>query len=346
MLHEHGGNIYKYEQKMLDFSANINPYGIPQAVKDAMKNSIELCINYPDITASSLRKELEKTYNFDANSFFCGNGAADIFYRLSRAINPKNAIITAPTFSEYELALLSVNCNVKHHNLKKENGFNLTYDFLSELTNQIDVCILCNPNNPTGCVINPQLMFNIVNLCAQNNIYLILDECFIDFLTDEMKYSALKYLNDNKNIVIVRTFTKMFAIAGVRIGWCVSTDKRLIDRLYDVDAPWNTSIIAQHCGISALKLKDYSYKTAENIEALRKQLEIGLKQFDFDVFSSYANYILFYTKDYDLHTKLEKEYILIRNCENYHGLGRGFYRVAVKSENENLKLINTIKKVL
>ena len=115
MHHEHGGNIYKYENdNLIDFSANINPYGIPQSIKQVMHNAIDLCVHYPEPNANKLKHALAEKYNLNSENFFCSNGAAEIFYRLANVIKPKTAIITAPTFSEYEQALSSVNCNIKY----------------------------------------------------------------------------------------------------------------------------------------------------------------------------------------------------------------------------------------
>ncbi len=344
MHHKHGGNIYQYKKgNLIDFSANINPYGIPSQIKQAMHNAIDLCVHYPDPNATELRSSLAKKYNLEPENFFCSNGAAEVFFRLASVLKPKNAVITAPTFSEYEQALLTVNCQVKHHFLLKENNFNLTDCILDELNSSIDFCILCNPNNPTGQVINPDLMNKIINKCSQNNIYLAIDECFLDFLEDEEKYSVLHKLIDFKKLIVIRAFTKMYAIAGLRLGFCVSVDTCLINKLYLAGQPWNTSVIAQAAGVAALKSNDYQKQTAKNIKILKDKLYFELKQLNLTVYNGQANYLLFYTSDFELHEKLIKHNILIRNCENYIGLNKGYYRVAVRTEDENNLLICAIK---
>ena len=342
MHHEHGGNIYKYKNdNLIDFSANINPYGIPLSVKQAMYNSIDLCVHYPEPNANELKNALALKYNLKAENFFCSNGAAEIFYRLANVIKPKSALITAPTFSEYENALLTVNCKIKHHFLLKQNEFNLTYDILNDLNN-IDICILCNPNNPTGKIINNDLMHDIIKKCNENNIYLVVDECFLDFTE---KQSSVLY-NKSNNLIVVKAFTKMYALAGVRLGFCVSHNVNLINSLSAFGQPWNTSVIAQQAGLAALKLNDYPKQIARKIKILRDKLYLDLKQLNLTVFYGQANYLLFYTSDFKLHEKLLKYNILIRNCENYIGLNKGYYRVAVRTEHENNKLIKAIKEVL
>ena len=345
MHHEHGGNIYKYENdNLIDFSANINPYGIPQSIKQAMHNAIDLCVHYPEPNANKLKHALAEKYNLNSENFFCSNGAAEIFYRLANVIKPKTAIITAPTFSEYEQALSSVNCNIKHHFLLKENSFNLTDDILNDLDGSIDICILCNPNNPTGKIINTDLMNKIIKKCDENNIYLIIDECFLDFTGNEKGHSVL--YNKSNNLIIVKAFTKMYALAGVRLGFCVSHNVNLINNLSYFGQPWNTSVIAQQAGLAALKLNDYPEQIAQNIKILRDKLYLELKNLNLTVFYGYANYLLFYTSDFNLHEKLLKHNILIRNCENYIGLCKGYYRIAVRTEKENNKLIKALKEVL
>ena len=345
MHHEHGGNIYKYSNNnLIDFSANINPYGIPSNVKQAMHDAIDLCIHYPEPNADRLKHALAEKYNLKPENFFCSNGAAEIFYRLVNVIKPKSAIITAPTFSEYEQALLSVNCEIKHHFLLKENDFSLTNSILSDLDDNIDICILCNPNNPTGKTINTNLMNKIIKKCDENSIYLIIDECFLDFIYNEKELSVLN--NKSNNLIIVKAFTKMYALAGVRLGFCISHNVDLINKLSYFGQPWNTSVIAQQAGLAALKLTDYPRKIAQNIKVLRDILYLELKKLNLTVFYGEANYLLFYTFDFKLHEKLLKYNILIRNCENYIGLNKGYYRVAVRTEEENNKLIKAIKEVL
>lgn len=349
MQYVHGGDVYGYRlqfegREPLDFSANINPRGIPEAVKDAMHCAIDACTQYPDPKCRALKAGLAERWSLPASAFFCGNGAAEIFYRLVHCIKPHTALLTAPTFGEYEQALSGQNCKLRFHTLLKAEDFRLTERILSELTPDLDLVILCNPNNPTGCTASQALMQTILERCKQNGTWLIVDECFQDFL--ENPISMRSGLENYDRLVIVRAFTKMYAVPGVRLGWCMSGNAALIEQLHTVGQPWNVSVIAQACGVAALSCGNWEEETADYIEKQRIWMAEQLKDCGFHVYPSEVNYVLFDTTHFDLRGRLLERGIMIRSCENYRGLGRGYFRVAVKSEADNRVLLREIREVL
>ena len=347
MQYAHGGDIYGYRMQFdgrepLDFSANINPCGIPDSVKAAMHRAVDACTQYPDPECRALKNALGMRWNLPPTAFFCGNGAAEIFYRLVYCIKPRTALVTAPTFGEYEQALSG--CALRFHTLLPEDGFHLTERFLSELTPDLDLVILCNPNNPTGCTVSESLMQQIFARCRENNTWLVVDECFQDFLTNPS--SMRPYLERYERLVIVRAFTKMYAVPGVRLGWCMACNPAHIDALHTAGQPWNVSVIAQACGLAALSCENWEQETARYIQAQREWLTDSLQRCGFRVFQAQANYILFYTERFDLGERLMERGIMIRSCENYRGLGAGYFRTAVRGEADNQILIHKIREVL
>lgn len=350
MQYVHGGDIYGYAaqypgQDVLDFSANINPRGIPEAIRQAMLDAVEQCAQYPDPFCRALTGALAQTYGLPPEMFFCANGAAEVFYRLADVLRPQTALITAPTFSEYEAALTHFGCNVRHHRLRAQENFAVTARILDELDG-VDVCILCNPNNPTGRTVDPNLMACIVAQCQKKRIRLIVDECFADFLLDEPAHTLLPQVMRCDLLVVVRAFTKMYAVPGVRLGWCATADRLLLERLHAAGQPWNVSVFAQACGVAALGLKDYAAQTAKMIALLRQELADALADCGFRVFPGEANYLLFSTAQTDLRERLLPRGILIRDCSNYIGLGAGYFRVAVKTKEENARLMRAVREVL
>lgn len=351
MRYQHGGDVYSYAEqfsgvKPLDFSANINPRGIPLPVQHAMHAAIDQCMQYPDPECRELRRALGQRWKLSPEYFFCANGAAEIFYRLASCIKPKKALITAPTFGEYEAALTTVGCSVRFYPLQICNNFCVTSDILNAITPDISVVILCNPNNPTGRTIASNILEQIVEHCQKFGIWLILDECFGDFLIDAPVHTMRPWLDRYDRLVIVRAFTKMYAVPGIRLGWCMSHNLDFITQLHFAGQPWNVSIIAQACGVAALSCTDWEQDTARQIAESRESLASALSALGMQVFPSEVNYLLFISPMQNLREELMQRGILIRSCANYRGLGTQYFRIAVKSPEDNQVFIQNVKEVL
>jgi len=340
--YQHGGDIYSHEI-LHDFSANINPLGIPDSVKNALISSIDSFSAYPDTECRVLTTKIAEYENVLPKNILCGNGAADLIYRIVYAKKPKKALLIAPTFSEYEKALLSVDCEIKYHCLTEENMFTLTQSILGELTFDIDVFFLCNPNNPVGNVINPRLLEKIIEKCTKEKILLVVDECFLDFVLDCEKYSAKKYLSEK--IIILKAFTKIYAMAGLRLGYVLCENIELIEKMRNCGQVWSVSTPAQIAGVAAISESEYREKAIKIIVAEREYLKSNLTHLGMKVYSSETNFILF-KSEISLENELLKQNIAIRSCANYGGLNDKFYRIAVKMHYENVVLINAIERIL
>lgn len=342
----HGGDIYSENSapRLIDFSANINPLGMPESVKQVIIDNIEKFSSYPDPLCRELRKAIAKGENTKMESILCGNGAADIIFKIALALKPKKALILAPTFSEYEEALKLVSCEVCHYLLKEENEFTINSDILDYITDKLDIIFLCNPNNPTGIPLKFESVIKIAERCRENKVILVVDECFIDFLIDEEKYSISKYIDAFKNLIVLKAFTKIYAMAGIRLGYMLCSDKNLIEKISLVGQPWSVSSVASIAGSSAMLQKDYVKDTKEYIKKNRKYLKYELKKLGFKVFDSKANYIFFKCEAVDIKEYLKSKGILIRSCNNYIGLGENYFRIAVKSREDNEILIRFMYK--
>lgn len=340
MNNHHGGDIYSHNISF-DFSANINPLGMPQSVKNALINHIDDFKHYPDINCKKLRNSVAVRENIRPGQIVFGNGAADLIYRVVQAIKPKNAMVSAPTFSEYERALESFGCNVIHHSLSEKSKFDLDETILEEL-HDIDLIFLCNPNNPTGRTIGRELMNAIIQKCRENHIYLVLDECFLDFVSESANYSVRP---DENHVVILKAFTKIYAMAGLRLGYALCGNENLIKKINDCGQCWSVSVPAQIAGIAALDETGFIAKTVRLISAERRFLSDHLKKWGFAVYPSEANFILFKC-GFPLDEMLLEEKIAIRSCGNYIGLGEGYFRIAVRTHEENITLVNAIERIM
>jgi len=346
----HGGDIYTKRDiegdRLIDFSANINPLKMPKAVKEAIINNIDEYINYPDPLCRELREAISEFENVDKNYITCGNGAADIIFRIVLALKPKSALLLAPTFAEYEEALKLSECKINYYDLEEKNNFSIGKDILDRITKDIDVMFLCNPNNPTGISINYKVMLKIANKCKANKVTLIVDECFVDFIEDEENVSIAKYIKEYKNIIILKAFTKMYAMAGIRLGYMLCSNEEVNNKMLKVSQPWSVSTVASKAGVAALKEKEFVLKTKKYIKENREYLIEELTSLGFKVFKSKTNFILFKSENTEIKGNLEKKGILIRSCSNYRNLGEEYFRIAVKSEEDNKLFIKTLKDIM
>lgn len=341
----HGGDILtaqnQYGGRILDFSANINPLGMPESVRLAAERAVSRSTSYPDPFCRELRKALSIRDGVPEDYILCGNGAADLIFRLVFARRPKKAMITAPAFSEYEQALDAVGCEVQRHLLNAEDEFQLTKAVLEEISPGLDMLFLCNPNNPTGQLIDTELLLNIIRACESSGTFLVLDECFIELSTGGQRMAHM--LQDNSRLLLLRAFTKSYAMPGLRFGYCLCSGGETLQKLSSTGQPWSVSIPAQAAALAAAKLTEYPEKAREFIETERKWLYSALDQLGFTVFPSSVNFILFRAIGvFDLKRQMIEKGVLIRSCSNFPGLGPDYYRVAVRSRDENRRLAEAL----
>lgn len=348
MLYEtqnpHGGDLYSREI-LLDFSANINPYGTPQAVKDAVAGSAEALRCYPDPYCRRLVSAIAAFEQVPERTVFCGNGAAELIFSCCMALRPRKAMVLSPCFSEYETALKVFGTEVTHFLLRREDNFALTEQFLPALEAfDGEMLMLCNPNNPTGQVIGRPLLEQILEVCRRKHIFLFIDECFLDLTEGGEKYSMKPFLRETDDLLLLKAFTKSYGMAGLRLGYCLSGNEVLLKTMGSQVQPWNVSIPAQNAGVAALSQSAFLKKANDCIHTQRPILAAGLERLGFAVIPSRTNYILFHS-DRELREPLLEKGIQIRSCANYIGLGEGWYRVAVKLPEENQRLLEAMEKL-
>ena len=366
----HGGENFSSK---IDFSVNTNPLGLPESVKSVLKNSFEFCEKYPDQNCTELRLKLANStlikqkissselQSISPDFIFIGNGASELISLAVRAISPKNALLLAPSFLGYERALKICDCQIHYHNLKHEKKFLLDEEFFSSIEKfSPDMIFLCNPNNPTGKMIEFNLLEKIVSICEEKCIFLVIDECFIDF-TSSAENSVLRFVTQNSHLLVLNAFTKIFAMAGLRLGYLISSNFALIQKIKFLQSEWSVSTLAQISGIAALEEADcYIEKTRKIIKEEKEFLGKELKALGFEVFESEANFILIrdckastsalsQSENFSASTKLDdlllKRGISIRACENFRNLDKTYYRLAVKNHAENENLTSILKDI-
>ncbi len=353
----HGGDIYSAKEQLgkrknppmiLDFSANINPFGLPDGVKQAIRNSVDSFDVYPDPLCRELISRLSKHEGVPSEWILCGNGAADLIYRTVYGVKPRKAMVLAPTFAEYTEALSAASCQVVHYELYEKDGFQVGEGLLDSLDQGLDMLFICNPNNPTGQLVTKEFLLKLVRRCKTLDILLFVDECFNEFLDEPQDYTTKEFLKAFDNLIILKAFTKIYAMAGIRLGHCISSNTVLLKKIREAGQPWSVSAPAQIAGIYGMEERDYLTKTKKLIREERAYLIPSLKETGITVIASNANYI--FIKDSrstakPLHELLFEKGILIRNCDNYYGLGPGYYRICIRKHEENMKLIEALREM-
>ena len=352
MEYQHGGDIYSQDIQM-DYSANINPLGMPEAVRQALRDCLEreVCSLYPDSRCERLRQALGRHHGVEDKWIICGNGAADLIFGLAAALRPVRGLVTAPAFSEYEQALRSVGCRTDYYYLREDRGFALDAAGMcgcvraaAERGEPYDVVFLCNPNNPTGRTVSPALLQEIWKRCEEAGILLVVDECFNEFLEHPEQNTLKDVLETGANSVILKAFTKSFAMPGLRLGYGLCGNRDLAERIFSCGQPWGVSIPAQAAGVAALQEQGYLERMRRLIQTERRWLSENLARLGLCVFPSEANYILFRTEtEIPLRERMEQRGVLIRACGNYRGLDNRYYRIAVRGHGENERLIAALK---
>ena len=252
--------------------------------------------------------------------------------------------MTAPTFAEYAAALEGAGCAVRRHFLQAEVDFAVTDSILSSITPEVDMVFLCQPNNPTGQLTPLPLVERILRRCEACGALLVVDECFLDFLPDCDILTA-KALLDSKNLLILKAFTKLYGMAGVRLGYCLCANTALLEAMQAAGQPWAVSSLAQAAGLAALDETAYVAQVRALIAQQRPRLTAGLRALGLRVLDGRANYLLFQGPE-TLGDALRQRGVVLRSCSNYPGLDGSWYRTAVRTGPENDELLKTLAEVL
>ena len=374
----HGGDWYSFQEKRgflpLDFSANVSPLGLPESARAAAGRALYESARYPDPDCRALRKAIAQEYGVPAEWIFCGNGAADIIYRAAYAARPRRALLLAPCFEEYERALRSAGAEVDFY-FPDADRFTIrdASRFLELVHPDTDMIILGEPNNPTGLCTDREVLAQIADFCESRGVRLVLDECFMDFVEDSEgrslihRWSSLSEEIHYRNVCVLRAFTKFYGMAGLRLGWCVIPDLDFLRKVQLAGPPWAVSCAAQAAGIAALNEHGYREELRALVARERTRLAEGLERLGFFVLPGEANFLAFYVpaglypgntdstkkraadsmrkKQINLDELLRSYGIMIRDLRSFRGLGSGWYRTAVRTKEENERLLNALSEI-
>jgi threonine-phosphate decarboxylase len=363
----HGGNIYKIFReknidKILDYSSNINPYGLPENLKKEIFEKVFVLERYPDPDYIELREKIAEKNNLNIENIIVGNGATEIIFLFMKILSPKKVLIVSPTFGEYERAikastLANDSLEINYFELKEAENFVLNIKNLeTELENNYDLLILCNPNNPTGQFLKLKKLEEILKICEQKNTKLFVDEAFVEFVEDWENESIINFKENKENLFVIRAFTKFFAIPGLRLGYGICFNNNLLKKMLEKKEPWSVNNIADLAGKTVLDDENYIQKTKEWIKDQKKYMYENLNKIEgLRAYKTEVNFILLKIEDNllekgldvkNLRKKMLEKGILIRDASNFIYLNKHYFRLAIKDKLNNEKVIETLTSIL
>ncbi len=353
--HDHGGTIFTVARtlgvataQILDFSASINPLGMSPLVRAALTSSLDSLVHYPDASHIEIKQALANYHSLPLQNFTIANGSTGLIYNLPAVLPGKKALIISPSFSEYVRALKQHGWEAGHFVLTPENDFFIDLAKLERsLAGGVDALFLCNPGNPNGTLYSLKLIEQIYTLCLSAGTFLVLDEAFMDFCEE---CSAKQMITACDKAIILRSMTKYFAIPGLRLGYAICNEP-LAKRLESMGGPWSVNTLALTAGVAALQDTPHNRRTLEYIWQERAKLSQLLGQFSqLKVYPSSANYLLLEITNNQTSLEIKEELllhrILIRDCASFTGLTDKFFRIAVRTEEENTSLIEKLGRIL
>ncbi len=349
----HGGDVFglpeKERNQVIDFSININPLGLSPLGKKALCCGWEReTLRYPDVECRDLKKALSHRYDMPEDTIALGNGATELMYKLVEQLHPEKVLVTAPAFSEYRLSAEAIHCPVDSVLLHRENGFVLPLDDLDKKLTRHTVLYLGHPNNPDGQLLPKDKLDQVLSWVKERDCFLIIDESFIDFLGDGYSYRQL--FKEISYGAVVMSLTKFYAVPGLRIG-CAFLAPALCQKLRNSLIPWNVNGLAQLYMTQAVQDTTYIEKTISYCQKERNYLVQELEKWPgMEVLPGCVNFILCRLTDgstaADLQQALAPYFLYIRQCGNYEGLDDTYFRIAVRTEEENRKLISGMRLAL
>jgi L-threonine-O-3-phosphate decarboxylase len=355
----HGAEVYAAAEEsgflpheILDFSSSVNPLGPTKKALEAAKKAFSLIAAYPDSNSNELRNVIASHFNgITKSNIVVGNGSTELMYLFAEVFLKKGekALIPAPTFGEYENAVRKTGETPKFINLDK--SFNVeSAAFETEMSNA-KIIFLCNPNNPTSKLIPKEALTSIIEAAMAHNIFVFLDEDFLEFVKDEKALSMIGRINMYPNLFILRSFTKIFGLAGLRVGYGIASEE-IINVLSCAKIPWNVNCLAQAAAVAALKDKEHLRMTCELISREKLWMQNELSRFSVFEFSEPdANFFFIDIRKSgftapQIKSKMLSAGILIRDCTSFKGLDEYYIRVAVKTHEENKQMIDAFRRIV
>jgi len=342
--------IYKIKKEdIINFAANVNPLGISPKLRKTLSERIDSIMSYPDREYTSLRKQLSEYADADTEDIIVGNGSTELISLFIQIIKPKKALIVGPTYSEYEREIsLGGGCSL-YYRLEEDNDFRIDISALKkELKSDMDLLVVCNPNNPTSTAITRDDMRKILDICKSKGIFVMVDETYVEFAEDIRNISCVPLARFYNNIIILRGISKFFAAPGLRLGYAVCGNPDLLKEMNKRKNPWTINTLAAVAGEIMFTDEEYIKKTQNLISTERKRICDLLKTCpDIKFYTPVANFVLIRilknnVTSLDLFEAAIKKGFMIRDCSTFPFLNNKFIRFCFMMPEQNDALINTL----
>lgn len=354
--HFHGSDLEKIEQiyhinkeDITSFSANVNPLGVSPKLRKTLADKIDAITSYPDREYTSLRKCIGKYVNADYNHIIVGNGSTELISLFIQIKHPKKAIMIGPTYSEYEREVTLGGGSSLYYRLDEEHDFKLDIKSLdTELRPDVDLLVICNPNNPTSSAIKSEDMRKILDICKQRDIFVMVDETYVEFAEDMELITSIPLTEYYNNILILRGISKFFAAPGLRLGYAICGNEDLLKEINKRKNPWTINSLAVIAGEIMFSDEEYIFQTKTLISAERARIcEILQKCNSIKVFPPTANFVLvkILKKNItamDLFESAIKKGLMIRDCSTFPFLDHQYIRFCFMSPEKNNELLKVL----
>lgn len=358
--HFHGSDLEKIEaaygikkEDIISFSANVNPLGISGKLREELSSHIDAITTYPDREYTSLRKCIAGYAHTDYRNILTGNGSTELISLVIQILKPSKALIAGPTYSEYEHEISLYNGRSHYFRLQEYDDFNLNIDALDKaLASDIDLFVLCNPNNPTSSQIGRDTMRKILDICKERGIFVMVDETYVEFSKDYENITSIPLTEYYNNIIILRGISKFFAAPGLRLGYAICGNRHLLKEIDSRKNPWTINSLAAIAGEIMFNDKEYIKKTKELVSSERNRIcQVLEKVPEVKFYHPNANFILLRIlkegiTSGDLFDAAIKKGLMIRDCSTFPFLDNKFIRFCFMNPEENDALLKVLTETL
>lgn len=356
----HGSDLEKIEdvygipkEKIVSFSANVNPLGFSPKAAEALKNNLNVISRYPDREYTDLKKAISSYTKASPDHIILGNGVTELLTLLIDLISPKRAVIIGPTYSEYEKDLKRRGCHIDYIMAKEAEDFALTPDrIIAETPDGTDLVILCNPNNPTSGAVFKKDLSAVLENYQKRNIRLMVDETYVEFSAASDEISAAELTNAYDNLIVLRGTSKFFATPGLRLGYALTGSRKLWDKAAETQDPWNINSAADLVGTVMFTDTDYIRLVRNTMEQEKEYICKSLTSIPgVRTYPVNANFVLVRLPDGaptsgELFDALIRQGMMVRNCVTFPTLGDRFIRICFMNREDNQRLLEAIRKAL
>lgn len=331
-LRAHGGTV----KALLDFSVNLNPLVKEREISKLLLSSVKSAIKYPEERGESLVRAIAEREGIEEEHIVLGNGSIELFYYLPLVLKPKRAFTLEPTFCEYRY-ICQIN-NIEPRALLPVEEFLWDLSYVKSLLREGDILFICNPNNPTGTLLSREAILDL----AESGAFIVIDEAFMDFSLEDQ--SLLKSAAAMKNVIVIKSLTKIYAIAGLRIGFLVA-NREIVNKFREILPLWNVNGLAIEVAKKMIADSTFLDRTKAYVTKERSYLINALSQFErIKIFDGRANFFLIKTDvAKKLHNFALSRGLYLRDNRGFYGLSEEFIRIAVKERRENRALIGLVR---